>query len=83
MLVTVILFILLLGLLVLVHEWGHFIVARRLGVRVEEFAFGFPPRLASVVRGGTRFAVNFFPIGGYVKIFGESGESERVPERFS
>lgn len=83
MFVTVILFILLLGLLVLAHEWGHFIVARKLGVRVEEFAFGFPPRLASITRKGTRFALNLFPVGGYVKIFGEGGEAERNTESFS
>ena len=87
MLVTVIFFVLLLGLLVLVHEWGHFIVARKFGVRVEEFAFGFPPRLASITRRGTRYVLNLFPIGGYVKIFGESGPpaggGERDPESFS
>ncbi len=83
MLITVLLFILLLGLLVLVHEWGHFVVARKLGVRVEEFAFGFPPRLASITRKGTRYALNLFPLGGYVKIFGEGGEAERNPESFS
>lgn len=80
---TILLFILLLGLLVLVHEWGHFIVARRLGVRVEEFAFGFPPRLVSFTRRGTRYAFNLFPLGGYVKIFGEGGASGRDPESFS
>lgn len=83
MLLTAILFILLLGLLVLVHEWGHFFVARRLGVRVEEFAFGFPPRLLSFVRKGTRYALNLIPIGGYVKIYGEGGEDERDPSSFS
>ncbi len=80
---TVVLFILLLGLLVLVHEWGHFIVARKLGVRVEEFAFGFPPRLVSFVRKGTRYAVNLLPLGGYVKIFGEGGEGQDRPESFA
>lgn len=74
MFLTVIVFIILLGALVLVHEWGHFIVARKLGVRVEEFAFGFPPRIASVTRRGTRYALNLIPLGGYVKIYGESGE---------
>lgn len=83
MLVTVILFILLLGVLVLAHEWGHFIVARKLGIRVEEFAFGFPPRLASITRKGTRYALNLFPLGGYVKIFGEGGEADANPESFS
>ena len=83
MLITVVFFILLLGVLVLAHEWGHFIVARIFGVKVEEFAFGFPPRLFSVTRRGTRYALNLFPLGGYVKIFGEDGEGESRPESFS
>lgn len=83
MLLTVVSFILLLGVLVLAHEWGHFIAARKFGVRVEEFAFGFPPRLGSFVRRGTRYALNLIPIGGYVKIYGESGEDERDLESFS
>ncbi|MEK9148012.1 MAG: site-2 protease family protein [Patescibacteria group bacterium] len=83
MVLTVVLFILLLGVLILVHEWGHFIVARKLGVRVEEFAFGFPPRVASYTRRGTRYALNLLPLGGYVKIFGESGESSQDPQSFS
>lgn len=83
MLLAILVFILLLGLLVLAHEFGHFIVARKLGVRIEEFAFGFPPRLVSFRRGGTRFALNLIPIGGYVRIFGEGGEEESHPESFS
>ena len=58
--------------LVLVHEWGHFAVARWFGIRVEEFAFGFFFRVASFVRGETRFVLNLLPIGGYVKIYGEN-----------
>lgn len=83
MLLTVVVFIILLGVLVLVHEWGHFIVARRFGVRVDEFAFGFPPRVASITRRGTRYAVNLIPIGGYVKIHGEGGENAGDPTSFS
>lgn len=83
MLLTSIIFIVLLGALVLVHEWGHFIVARKLGVRVEEFAFGFPPRLASFTRRGTRYALNLIPLGGYVKIFGEGGGASNNPESFA
>src|SRR3989344_1217508 len=82
MFLTILVLIILLGVLVLVHEWGHFFVARRFGVRVEEFAFGFPPRLASLTRRGTRYALNLIPIGGYVKIYGESGEDERDPSSF-
>ena len=83
MILTIVIFVLLLGVLVLVHEWGHFFVARKFGVRVQEFAFGFPPRLASITRSGTRYAINLFPLGGYVKIFGEGGEGETHPESFS
>jgi regulator of sigma E protease len=54
-----------------VHELGHFLMARRTGMRVDEFAIGFPPRLTSWVRGETRYSLNALPIGGYVKIFGE------------
>ncbi len=80
---TILLFIITLSLLVLVHEWGHFYVARKLGIRVEEFGFGFPPRLASIVRRGTRFVFNLFPIGGYVKIYGECGAGAAEKERFA
>lgn len=82
MVITIIFFILLIGVLVIVHEFGHFFAAKKLKVRVDEFAFGFPPRLWSVMRGGTRYAVNLLPFGGYVKIFGESGEGEGLPESF-
>ncbi|MFH1353797.1 MAG: site-2 protease family protein [bacterium] len=68
---TVLVFIVLLLALILAHEWGHYIAAKKAGCGVEEFAFGFPPRLFSVMRGGTRFSFNLLPIGGYVKIEGE------------
>ncbi|OHA08336.1 MAG: hypothetical protein A3B37_03705 [Candidatus Sungbacteria bacterium RIFCSPLOWO2_01_FULL_59_16] len=83
MFIAIFLFILLIGVLVLVHEWGHFFVARKFGVRVEEFAFGFPPRIASVTKNGVRYALNLFPIGGYVKIYGEGGEGSGDPASFS
>ncbi len=68
---TVIVFIALLLILVLAHEFGHFWAARRAGCRIEEFAFGFQPRLFAFERGGTRYSFNLLPIGGYVKIEGE------------
>lgn len=71
MLLTIIIFILILGLLILVHEFGHFITAKLNNVKVEEFALGFPPRIFSIRRGGTRYSLNAIPIGGYVKILGE------------
>ena len=69
---SILIFILVLLLLVLVHEFGHFIVAKRAGIRVDEFAFGFPPRLFSKKWGETNYAFNALPIGGYVKIYGEN-----------
>lgn len=68
---SVALFIVALLLLVSVHEFGHFIVAKKLGIRVDEFAFGFPPRLWSITKGETTYAINALPLGGYVKIYGE------------
>lgn len=69
---SILLFLIVLLVLVLVHELGHFIVAKKAGIRVDEFAFGFPPRLFSVVKGETRYSFNALPLGGYVKIFGEN-----------
>lgn len=77
MLVTLIVFILILGLLIFVHELGHFIMAKRAGIKVEEFAFGFPPRLFAVKKGETEYALNLFPIGGYVKMLGEEEDASK------
>lgn len=71
MLLTIIVFILVIGLLVVVHEFGHFIMAKRTGVKVEEFAVGFPPRLYSKKIGETEYSINLLPLGGYVKMLGE------------
>lgn len=68
---TIIVFILVIGLLVIVHEFGHFIMAKKTGVKVEEFAVGFPPRIYSKKRGETEYSINLFPLGGYVKMLGE------------
>jgi len=76
MLVSIISFIFILGLLVLAHEFGHFITAKRAGVKVEEFGFGFPPRIFSWKKGETIYSLNLFPIGGFVKIYGEDGEKK-------
>jgi regulator of sigma E protease len=71
---SILIFIIVLGLLIFVHELGHFLVAKKSGIRVDEFAIGFPPRIFSFKRGGTRYALNLIPFGGYVKIFGETPE---------
>src|SRR5436305_1905714 len=64
-------FLLVLGILILVHEWGHFIVARLFGVRVDVFSIGFGPRLFGWKRGATDYRVSAIPLGGYVRMAGQ------------
>jgi len=73
---TVAAFIGILVVLVLVHELGHFIVAKRAGITVEEFGIGFPPRIASMTWHGTRYSLNWIPLGGFVRMLGEDGDVE-------
>jgi regulator of sigma E protease len=73
-LISVAAFIVLVGVMVLVHEFGHFIVAKLCGVRVERFSIGFPPRLFGVKIGETDYCVSATLVGGYVKMTGESPE---------
>ena len=80
--ITAIIFIVVLGILVLVHEFGHFYVAKKAGMKVEEFGFGFPPRLFGIKKGETVYSINWIPFGGFVKIYGESGEGEGNPRSF-
>ncbi len=75
---TVILFLLVLAVLVFVHELGHFILAKKSGVRVDEFAIGFPPKIFSWQRGETKYSLNLIPFGGYVKIFGENPDEDSI-----
>src|SRR3989339_108513 len=75
---TIILFLVVLAVLIFVHELGHFLVAKRAGIRVDEFAIGFPPKILSWVRGETKYVLNFIPFGGYVKIFGENPNEESM-----
>lgn len=76
MILTIIVFLIVLGILVIVHEFGHFIVAKKAGVKVEEFAVGFPPRIYSKKRGETQYSINAIPLGGYVKMLGELEHSK-------
>ncbi|OGE83295.1 MAG: RIP metalloprotease RseP [Candidatus Doudnabacteria bacterium RIFCSPLOWO2_01_FULL_44_21] len=82
-LLTILVFIIILGLLVFVHELGHFIMAKRAGMRVDEFGFGFPPRLFGIRRGETLYSINLIPLGGFVKILGEDGSQTVDPKSFS
>jgi len=68
---TLVLFIATFTLIVAVHEFGHFAAARLLGMKVLEFAFGFPPRVAGIRRGETEYTLNWIPFGGFVRILGQ------------
>ena len=82
--VTIVLFFVILGTLVVIHELGHFLAAKAAGVRVLEFGIGFPPR-AKVLRskGETLYTLNWLPIGGFVKLEGEDGDHANDPRAFS
>lgn len=71
MLITVLAFIAILSVLVLVHELGHYLVAKLFKIKVEEFGFGFPPRVFGKKIGETIYSINLLPIGGFVKLYGE------------
>lgn len=108
MILTIIIFIIVLGLLIFVHEFGHFITAKRAGLRVDEFGFGFPPRAIGVIidlkvekwrdkfkfffgqssageipEGKTIYSLNWIPLGGFVKIYGEGGEGREDEKSFA
>lgn len=77
-------FLFVLGVLVFVHELGHFLVARWNGVRVLTFSLGFGPKLLKFTRGGTEYCVSAIPLGGYVKMAGETADDPRqgAPDEF-
>lgn len=98
MLLTILIFVIVLGLLVFVHEAGHFLVAKRSGMEVHEFGFGFPPRLFGFQKvdgkwravgrrqktesTNTIYSINWIPLGGFVKILGENNDEENNPKSF-
>jgi len=79
--VNVVIFVVLLSLLIFVHELGHFVLAKRAGVKVEEFGIGFPPRLVAFRRGETEYSLNMIPLGGFVRMLGE--EDPSAPRSFA
>jgi len=84
MLGTVLIFIIVLAILVLVHELGHFLTAKKMGMGIEEFGIGFPPRIwAKKGKDGVTYSFNLLPLGGFVKIKGEDGENKNDPDSFS
>jgi len=71
MLLTIVAFVIILSILVLIHEAGHFITAKLFGIKVEEFGFGIPPRAFGIKFGETLYSINWLPVGGFVKLYGE------------
>ena len=78
--ITLISFIVLLAILVFVHEFGHFIAARIAGVGVVKFSLGFGPKIVGKKIGETEYVVSWIPLGGFVKLLGESADEELSPE---
>lgn len=83
MIFATIIFILMLAILILGHETGHFLAAKKMGIKVEEFGIGFPPRLFSFKKNETTYSINLLPLGGFVKLFGEEGQEKHDPASFA
>lgn len=77
----IVIFIIILAVLVLIHELGHFLAAKKSGILVEEFGFGFPPRIWGFKKGETLYSINLLPIGGFVKLFGEEYHEGKLDKR--
>src|SRR6202008_1054363 len=77
-LTTILAFAFVLGVLVFVHELGHFLAAKRVGIRVLKFQLGFNPTLVSFRRGDTEYGIGALPLGGYGKMAGENSDEERT-----
>lgn len=80
---AILIFIICLGFLIFLHELGHFLAAKKAGVKVEEFGFGYPPRLFGIKKKGTIYSINVLPFGGFVKIFGEDGKERHNSKSFA
>ena len=76
MLLTAVTFIFVLGILIFIHELGHFLVAKRVGIKVERFSLGFPPDIISRKYGDTTYSIGMIPLGGYVKMAAEHPHEE-------
>lgn len=81
MIFSIIIFVLTLLVLVIIHELGHFLMAKRFGVKVLEFGFGIPPRIWGKKIGETLYSINALPIGGFVRLLGEDEDGKLVSER--
>ncbi|NLB53078.1 MAG: RIP metalloprotease RseP [Syntrophomonadaceae bacterium] len=80
---TIIITLLIIAVLILVHEWGHFVTARKIGIPVYEFSLGFGYKLLSVTRDGVEYSLRIFPLGGFVRMAGEEMGDNEDPRGFS
>ncbi len=81
MIFPIIIFVFTLLVLVLIHEFGHFLMAKKFGIKVKEFGFGIPPRAWGKKIGETIYSINWLPFGGFVKLLGEEDSTEGSPDR--
>src|SRR5271163_540874 len=80
MLTSIVVAAIILGVLIIVHEAGHFFMAKRLGVRVLRFSIGYPPKLFGFRRGETEYSVGATPFGGYVRMLGDEVGEKPTPD---
>lgn len=79
---SVLITLIIIAILILVHEWGHFLAARKIGIPVHEFSLGFGPKLISTTRAGVEYSLRIVPIGGFVRMAGEESEDLEDPKGF-
>lgn len=77
-LLTAVVFVLIFSVLILIHELGHFVMAKRAGIKVEEFGFGLPPRIFGKKKGETIYSINLIPFGGFVRMLGEDSRDKKM-----
>lgn len=80
---SILITIIIIAILILVHEWGHFMAARRIGIPVFEFSLGFGYKLLSITRNGVQYSLRLFPLGGFVRMAGEEPGDEDDPDGFN
>ncbi|MBU0707432.1 RIP metalloprotease RseP [Patescibacteria group bacterium] len=80
---AVVIFIIVLSVIVLFHELGHFLTAKKFGVKVEEFGIGYPPKIFGIKKNDTTYSINWIPVGGFVKLKGENGSEDEENDSFA
>jgi len=81
-LISILVFVIIFSLVIFVHEFGHFLAAKKAGICVEEFGFGMPPRIFGKKVGETVYSVNWIPFGGFLRILGEDGSGKKNKRSF-